>query len=188
MYKLCKTERSAARQQAIAQALLDELRTRPYGEITVTALCARLAMPRKTFYRYFDSLQDALDALLDRTLLESTPETACGPVTEAAGVAILENYFQYWLDHRALLDLLRRDGLSGLLVERGVHLALTEYSPLRLGVPVSSSLSRERILLFCHSGLTALMLQWHHDGCRETPHRMAQDAFLLLTRPLFEFG
>ena len=39
-------------------------------EISVSDLCDRLNIPRKSFYRYFSSKDGALFALLDHTLME----------------------------------------------------------------------------------------------------------------------
>ena len=53
MYKLCKTEQSAARQRQLEEGLLTVMLTRRYDEISVSDLCDDLAIPRKSFYRYF---------------------------------------------------------------------------------------------------------------------------------------
>ena len=70
MYKLCKTERSALRQKEIESALLEIIKKKPYNDVTITELCDKLEMPRKTFYRYFESKDDALYALIEHTLTQ----------------------------------------------------------------------------------------------------------------------
>lgn len=183
MYKTCKTEQSAARQKAIAAALLQEMERRSYGEVTITDLCARLQMPRKTFYRYFDAKEDALICFVDDLLLQSSlfdPGSR-----QPGGVDYLEQHFRFWLEHRHVLDLLQRNALSGLLVERGAFLAAAQQMPLVSGSIFGDGQKKDTALLFTHAGLTALVLRWHHTGCRETPRQMAEAAFVLLTRPLF---
>ena len=78
MYKLCKTEQSAARQRQLEQGLLQAMRTQQYEEISISDLCDRLEIPRKSFYRYFSSKDGALAALLDHTLMEfeQSPQNA----------------------------------------------------------------------------------------------------------------
>ena len=56
MYKLCKTEQSAMRQRQLEQGLLQLMQTKRYEEISISDLCQRMGMPRKTFYRYFDGI------------------------------------------------------------------------------------------------------------------------------------
>ena len=55
MYKLCKTEQSANRQRSLEQGLLQAMQIKHFDEISVSDLCAQLDVPRKAFYRYFDS-------------------------------------------------------------------------------------------------------------------------------------
>ena len=69
MYKLCKTEQSARRQQEIEEGLLAMMLQQPYEEISVSDLCKKMDLPRKSFYRYFGSKEDALYGLLDRRLM-----------------------------------------------------------------------------------------------------------------------
>ena len=70
MYKLCKTEQSAKRQREIEMALLNLMSKKSYSEISITELCKNLGMPRKTFYRYFESKEDTLYALIEHTMNE----------------------------------------------------------------------------------------------------------------------
>ena len=70
MYKLCKTEQSAKRQREIENCLFEIMKGKHYEEITITEICERMSMPRKAFYRYFDSKEDALSALIDHSMAE----------------------------------------------------------------------------------------------------------------------
>ena len=69
MYKLCKTEKSASRQQMLESGLLAAMISKPYEEISVSDLCDRLSIPRKAFYRYFSGKEGALLSLIDHTLM-----------------------------------------------------------------------------------------------------------------------
>ena len=68
MYKLCKTEKSIERQKLFQTTLLSMMKKQKYHDITVTSLCKEMGIPRKTFYRYFDSLEDVLFMIIDDTL------------------------------------------------------------------------------------------------------------------------
>ena len=69
-YKACKTPQSAQRQREVVECLVDMMRTQQYGDITVCALCQRAQMPRKAFYRYFETKDDVFEALVELTMLE----------------------------------------------------------------------------------------------------------------------
>ena len=70
MYKICKTDQSAARQREIELGLLSMMLEQPFESITISDLCDRLCIPRKAFYRYFSGKDGALFALIDHTMLE----------------------------------------------------------------------------------------------------------------------
>ena len=62
MYKLCKTEQSAARQRELEQSLAAMMLVRRYEDISVSEFCSYAGIPRKAFYRYFSSKDGALYA------------------------------------------------------------------------------------------------------------------------------
>ena len=55
MYKICQTEQSIRRQRELEQGLLRLMGKRNYEDLTVKDLCDEMALPRKSFYRYFSS-------------------------------------------------------------------------------------------------------------------------------------
>lgn len=80
MYKICKTTRSEARQREFEDTLIRMLDKHKMQDITIVSLCKEMQISRKTFYQYFDVLEDVLYVVLDREirngflLLEVTPE------------------------------------------------------------------------------------------------------------------
>lgn len=184
MYKLCKTEQSARRQQEIEEGLLSMMQTRRYEEITVSDLCEKLSMPRKSFYRYFGSKEDTLYGLLDHRLMGYETKYARGTLQQKHGITLdLRWFFEFWLTQKDLLDALERSGLSGMLVQRAIHNSrraeVFAYAPddySKADVEMSTG--------FIVCGLMSIMLQWHHDGYCQSPREMAETAFRMLKRPL----
>lgn len=60
MYKLCKTKQSIDRQNEIADTLIQILKKRQLSTIRISEFCQLANIPRKTFYRYFDTLEDII--------------------------------------------------------------------------------------------------------------------------------
>jgi AcrR family transcriptional regulator len=186
MYKICKTEQSAARQRELEYGLLSAMEVVRYEDITISDLCARMNIPRKSFYRYFSSKDGALHALLDHTLLEYEGFVLeCEMSGARTLVTDLELFFRFWIRHRALLDVLERSGMSGLLIERAITHALSdEVMPKRF-------LSREvvemqqQIVMFVLCGLMSMVLTWYKSGFEKSPKHMASIAERLLSQPLF---
>ena len=184
MYKLCKTEQSAARQRELELGLLKIMQIKRYEDITISELCDRMQVPRKSFYRYFSSKDGALFALLDHTMLEFYE---AGFRSKQGGTPLgdLENFFIFWYERKTLLDALERSQLSGILVERATALALRErLMPNRIqSWPVDL---QGVALSFAICGLLSMVIQWHQQGYRISPAEMTRTATALLTQPLLQ--
>lgn len=180
MYKLCKTEQSALRQRQLEQGLLQILQTQCYEDVSISELCDKLGVPRKSFYRYFSGKDGALAALIDHTLMDFEKTQS---IPNATGLGDLEKYFVFWHENKMLLYALERSHLNGILVERSTSHALNE----QLMPKYMKNMPRDiqaMALTFVVSGLLAMVLQWHNSGYRKTPKEMARLATDMLERPL----
>lgn len=183
MYKLCKTEQSAMRQKQLEQGLLQAMCTEQYEDISISDLCDRMQIPRKSFYRYFSSKDGALMALLDHTLMEFEQSPKTKASHKNAAIGDLERYFVFWRERSALLDALEKSRLSGMLVERATAHAMNERmmpSYLRSKPNHIQTMA----LTFAVCGLLSMVIQWHHEGYKQSPQDMARVATWMLTRPL----
>ncbi len=186
MYKLCKTEQSVKRQREIENCLLKILLTKNFEEITITELCEKMNMPRKAFYRYFDSKEDALSALIDHTMSEYK-----GFVVDKSGesnrslTAELEEYFIFWYGKRELLAALDRSNLIGNLIERTINYPVGDRISLAKFLPDDERKVRERIFKFAFSGLVYTMISWYRDGFNVSTAEMAKTACRMFREPLF---
>ena len=185
MYKLCKTERSANRQRELEEGLLTALETTRYEDISVSDLCEQMDIPRKSFYRYFDSKDGALHALIDHTLMEFELFDQVDKNATRTATNALEQFFIFWTQHHRLLSALERSGLSGLLIERGIAQALQEGTAFQRLSPMETDYMKEQATTFAVCGLMSLLVQWHSTGCLHSPQEMAQITARLITQPLF---
>lgn len=186
MYKQCRTEQSAQRQRELEQGLLEAMRERDYDEISVSDLCDRMAVPRKSFYRYFSSKDGALYALIDHALMdfESFAGTEFGS-SKRTLQQDMERVFAYWKQRQDLLEVLERSDLSGVLVQRAINHSVSETTLPRRFLPQDERVAQEYITKFAVCGLMTIVLQWHHDGYPQSVGQMAQIAMRLMTLPLF---
>lgn len=186
MYKLCKTEQSAARQHQLEQGLLEAMMVKRYDEISISDLCDRLEIPRKSFYRYFTGKDGALQALLDHSLMEFADYTVRYRQGKTRTIQLdLESFFQFWAMKKSLLDALTRSGISGMLVNRAVAFALTDdVLPMRF-LPDDTHSMQQHITMFGVCGLMSMVLSWHGSGFREPAEEMARIAVRMISQPLF---
>jgi len=183
MYKFCKTEQSFQRQRELEQGLLDMMEYHQFEDISVSDLCDRLNIPRKSFYRYFSSKDGALHALLDHTLMEFYDTGSIEGLRGGTPIADLERFFLFWKDHKKLIDAVLRSNLGGMLVERAVDLAKQEE--LMPGyVREWEDTMKNVAMSFVVCGLMSMVLQWHWDGFRIPAEKMAKAAVSMLSRPL----
>ncbi len=186
MYKLCKTEQSARRQREIENCLFDILRVKRYEDITITELCERMNMPRKAFYRYFDSKEDTLHALIDHSMSEYNGFSVDrSGETERSLISELEEYFVFWYGKKDLLDALDRSGLVGNLIERMIKYPIGDRIAVQRFLPHDDDNMRKKVFKFAFSGLVYLMIEWYREGFVESTRSMAETACRLFREPLF---
>ena len=184
MYKLCKTEQSAARQRELEMGLLEVMGSRHYEQITVSDLCDWMQVPRKSFYRYFSGKDGALHALIDHTLMEYDRHSGWLLSGANATRKELEGLFQFWLEQKKLLDALKRSGLSGLLIERAIRNALELAGLSRRDEQRPAVTEAEHKAVFVACGLMSMIVQWHHSGYALSVRQMASIAAGILTKPI----
>lgn len=186
MYKLCKTEHSANRQRALEDGLLEAMSAHHYDELSVSDLCDRMGIPRKSFYRYFSGKEGALHALLDHTLMEFEPFalsfSGSGSRTIHSEMML---FFRFWLLKKSLLDALQRSGLSDLLISRAILYASSDAVIPQRFMPDRNQEQRAHTTTFVVSGLLSLVLKWHHEGYPQSVSQMAELGVRLMTQPLF---
>lgn len=178
MYRRCTAEHSSRRQQSIENSLFRMLQSCNFEDITVSELAKRANIPRRTFYFYFDTKEDVLNALFDHTMMEYATFKPEG-ITN-----VWERFFEFCLVKKDFLDTLQRCKLNSTFFLRSILMMETEPDILQEGFEVNMKKMTRQTMLFIISGLTTLVLDWNLRGCRETPAEMAQIFEQMVTRPL----
>lgn len=169
VYKICHTEQSSRRQRQLEAGLLDAMMVQPYEKITLTELCLKMNVPRKTFYRYFPAKEDCLLALIDHTLSDCNTIALSGwEGGEELNRDHLLRFFVYWQEQKAFLDAIERNGLAHLLLDRTEMIvdAMKEHGR-------KSSFAEDQLEYFIAHGLMASVLRWHRLGFDGTAEEMA---------------
>ena len=187
MYKLCKTEQSAARQRAIEDALLKKMELVPFEAITITELCEKINIPRKAFYRYFDSKEDALYGAIFHTMCDYKPRRDSVSSDGSFLIDELENFFAFWIEKKSVLDVLKKNNMFSILFEATVTFPINDFITTEKFLPGDSHNMRIRVFKFALSGLISLMIEWYGDGFTPAPREMAILSKRLLSNPLFSF-
>ena len=157
MYKICKTPKSEARQKEFQDILVKMLKKQKMNDITIVAMCEEMHVSRKTFYQYFDTIEDVLYAMVDKELrngflyLEVTPE--------------IEKFFVFWKKQKWLLDILHKNQLSQVLVERAYFISNFAEEEDRFTVENMKNAG-------WISAIITVLVLWHHGGMEQSPEQM----------------
>ena len=159
MYKNCKTPRSEARQLEFQYTLLNMLKKQRFDRITIVSLCQQMGITRKPFYKYFDSLEDVLYAILDKELTQ-------GFLHWQYKLEIKE-FFDYWRERKWLLDLLQSNGLSDMLVSRSIYVSLYD-------IPIKDYTINDIKYTGWITAIISVLIAWHQGGMKQNSKEMEQ--------------
>ncbi len=184
MYKRCTTEATSQRQRRLEQCFMNLLETRSYEAITVGDICACANVPRGMFYRYFDSKKDALDALIDHTLLDFVTNVIFSQKPEPNDSLGMEAILDYWKSQESLLEILTKNKKESLLFERSI-ICCTEDVQLLMPYLAKAGHSPEpEVMVFCINGILSAILVWHRSRYAKSTEAMAGILRKLLTGPI----
>lgn len=174
MYRICKTEESAARQRMVEQCLLDLMKRKPYADISVGELAAEAGISRIAFYRYFKSKEGCLCALMDHVLIDmihySVPEESQDPTCDPFNLQLCA----YWVHIKPFLDVLDTNSLLDLFMQRIIeHVRQDDAKRLRLTDGLSGDRFREDIVAFVVGGINIVLNYWYKNGFDRSIPEMA---------------
>ncbi len=183
MYKNCQREQSIQRQNHIVRTFMGLLDRRSYHEITVTELCQAAGVPRKAFYRYFDTKEDIVQFAADTVILtylrmENRPEPS-----DSLNERFCQDMFSFWYEHRDYLRIMVCSECLGLFTESFARIILD--SQLGFDMRSWSEQEQQAVYVFTTSGFISLLIYWVHTDFRETPEEMGNLLYRMLTQPIF---
>ena len=170
----------------IATAAWKLFSERGYDETTVEDIIEAAETSRGTFYHYFESKDDVLDAMIEnlmqRCFLNVMFDLHLGPeYIKESFVRI----FRFWEgDDRTKLDALIRNGLESRLMTWSLQFIRAE----RIGILSNSNLDPKLVEIGLMVGVTdffSLLFYWSRDGYLETPEQMAEYAIWVLPQAFF---
>lgn len=182
MYKQCKSNQSAQRQEHIANCLQVLIREKGYDEISITELCQRAGVPRNTFYRYFADKESVLKYLFDHsmyTLLEKVMY-AYEANHEMELVDCIACWLQYYRENDSLWDVFkesRHNLLFGQLVQFYGKLADSLYK-------LDFNNQKTKYMIFLAYGIQGILDVWKYTGYAQSEKDLAMQMVNVLKTPL----
>lgn len=173
MYTFCNTPRTMKVQHEYIKHLYLLMEQRSYHQISIQDICDSVNGSRRSFYRYFRNKEGCLHALLDMIITRYYyTELTEGIARDGYPKEVL-SYLHYHQERRKFYDILLRDDLFPLYVDRIVECARTNgvYALRWFGIP-EGAYSDDALVFYLH-GIMALIRQWHTSGYERSIYEMA---------------
>lgn len=155
-------------QKWILQALLDTMEEKKYDKITVSEICRKAKLDRRTFYRNFNSKQDVLEQYIAHLNWEYI-ESFCKldkPDKESATLL----FFQFWKDHLQFIRNMQCCGLEAYVFDQFNRFTKSQRELLIEGP--EESVRRQYLLAFRIGGFWNVMLTWVENGVNISPEEL----------------
>ena len=172
--ELTESRRTRYTRKAMQDALIDLMRERPLGSITIKALCEQADVNRSTFYAHYDSIEELLHDIEDETMAWVT--TALDQLLmqpDAAGVEhVIEHICRYIADNRNHLQVLMSPTADLDFQQQLLGLIYSRRSVAEQMQPASSDPAEAQMRMrFAVSGSIGLLQYWLHRPRRPTRNR-----------------
>ncbi len=186
MSKHCQTEFAQQRKKLLEESLLNLMEEKAYPEITVKDICREAAIPRRTFYHYFESKEDVRDAIIESVMLQCFLENITDFQLTREGMAhCFYRVFLFWQgENRRKLDILLKNGMETQLMTFSIQWIIREWTGTQQNVQLSPKLL-EIGLMVGVSNFFSLLFYWSRNGYQETAEQMADYAVWVLPQAFY---
>lgn len=163
--------RIAVTKRMVKEALMELLKEKPLSKIKVSELCEKSGINRATFYRHYETLQDALHEV-ETEFMQQMPHLSTPPKSLKEAQQHMEAVCAYLYEHSDMVKLLFLDKTSPDLVE-----SLNQFYRDILSSRQELSLNEDTLQIlisFWVGGCQSLMRKWILDDIQKTPAEIAE--------------
>lgn len=179
------TEISASRQLKIEESLLRKMESTPYDRISIADLCRQMGISRQLFYTYFPDKDACLYSLIDRFLQDSIDEIFFSAQRDNLYDASV-GYLSYWRKHSDFLDVIVRQQMKSLVIERS-YLYFKKHNDVIMLHLSTPDVEADDSILWLYSAIRFIaLLQWHESGYALPVEKMAVKYLRMLKQPLLK--
>lgn len=111
-----------ALQQHIENCMIEMLKEMSYNAIRISDLCTRADVARKTFYSYYPTKDACFQAVAEHVIINVMIYTNSGMTSNSTTYEYYCRYLESWKQHKWFLDIVRRNDLDFMFIQRGMYL------------------------------------------------------------------
>lgn len=176
------------RQRQIEDCLYENLLHTPYQSISVADLCRQVGISRKAFYNYYHDKEDCLNAIVDRILRDAILHVTTTLPDSATPLETTMVLLDFWKDQKSLYDILFRNNLLSILMERHILYILKEDRSV-LDLLSTPDVKSDTDILSCYVACQiTLVLQWYLRGYDTPTEEMAKKLLRMLHAPMIPYS
>ncbi|TCD54358.1 TetR/AcrR family transcriptional regulator [Alloscardovia theropitheci] len=170
---------SHATRDAFIAAFTELMCTYPIRDITVKEIVAKTHRSRQTFYKYFDSKDDILDAKLETLYGECYDYIKGSSCTTYSD--FIHEYFVFWQERQETLRTILEHNPHWLFTQTS-HAYMHRLYPLLQAIGnctvkdttnASAINCDEYFQCYVFGGLVQVEARWLDHGCKESPEELA---------------
>jgi AcrR family transcriptional regulator len=156
-------------QRWILQALLELMEKTQYDKISVSEICRKAEVDRRTFYRNYDSKNDVLEQYI-RFLREEYIKMYT-TIDNPGKYTAAKIFFEFWSQHLYFIRNMKKSGLSDFIFQQFTKFT-KEHTEFLIGDNVRR-LPIEYVLAYRIGGFWNVMLTWATSDVMLSPDEMA---------------
>ena len=171
MYHISKDKRAIQSSELIYNGLLECIKKKPFDQITVSDLQKASGVARTTFYRAFDNISDVLYWKCDTCFYEVLGNYH--PKLFECEIDLARHYFQYWMNHSDILELLIQINRQDIIY--ACHVKNAEILQERFGSIPGLRIEHGNYFIAIRTGFTiSVLTAWLRGGRKETPEELIE--------------
>ncbi len=172
MYHIKNDKRSQSSAEQIVRGLKECLKNTPLKAITVSDIHRITGISRATFYRLFDTPEDALYYYLDQ-LAEKLQENS-PPTENFDGHKVLELVITQGMENHDILKAMVDNGRFDLLYQYTNQNFRTLARKYPIFSQLTEGIEREYVISQLSMNMVAILITWSQNGRKETPAEVVE--------------
>lgn len=171
MYHISNDKRAIQSSELIYNGLLECIEKKPFDQITISDLQKASGIARSTFYRAFDNISDVLYWKCDTCFYEVLGKYR--PKLFQGELDLARHYFQYWMNHSDILELLIQINRQDIIY--ACHMKNAKLLQERFGKIPGLHIKHGNYFMAIRTGFTiSILTTWLTGGRKENADELVQ--------------
>lgn len=161
-------------QEFIVNAFLELAKEKKISKITITELCERADVSRRTFYRHFEKKEDVVECYT-MNLMKALANALTPAFIRNDMYEFTKSFFEFFIPEKEHLRFFTENGFGDIIFTCYIKsmVPLTYMHPLQITAAESTANNTECKMAYILGGLWSLLTYWLSHGCVQTPEELA---------------